>query len=124
LTLIKANFDQAADFSPVKDDIYLSTIKDVSTFNSKEKGTPMIKVQFQVLDSKNGALNRMFFRNFPLAGEGTGFLRTFLKELEIPEKAFTDTSQLIGKQLKIRLKVELWEGQEQSRVVAWYNAKK
>lgn len=116
---IKPDFTDAVSFEAVPDDVYKVRIEKADTFNSQEKGLPMIKLNLVITDTKNDANGRHLFRNVPATGKGSGFLRSLLEVLDIPENTFTDTNVLIGKALKVKTKVEQYEGQDQSRVTAF-----
>ena len=123
---VKPDFSQAADFSPIPNRIYNAVVEDAEDFIAdNDNKTPMIKITYNVLDSapfkdrKGHDANtqgRKLFRNYPLAGRGSGFLRLLLEALKVEEDKFTDTKMLIGKRCKLQANEEEYEGVPQSRV--------
>jgi hypothetical protein len=134
---VKPDFSNAQDFTPVPDDVYTATITAVDEFKSKSTNTPMLEVEFEIMDSKKylssrkdaggkqvelNTQGRKLYRNVPLAGKGAGFLRTFLEAVKIPEDKFDNTTQLMGKRVKVKTGQEEYEGQTRSRIQAFVPA--
>ena len=98
------DFSEAMDFGPGPEDTYEARIVNVDTFTADGSGTPMLEVRYQLYGERAVAQKqdkRQLTRNYPLKGKGTGFLRTFLKAVGIPESSFNDTNLLLNKQVMV-----------------------
>jgi hypothetical protein len=116
---VKPDFTEALDFEPLTPDTYAVVVSKADPFDAKS-GLPMMKLNFSVTENKNGHQDRVLFRNIPLKGKGAGFLRQFLEAVNVPEDQFTDTRQVMGKRLRVKVESEEYEGSLQSRVTAFY----
>jgi len=119
MTQVLPDFSEKQDFGPLPELVYDARIAKADTFKAKDTGTAMLEVEFELFGpvaEANSAAKRHVIRNFPLAGKGTGFLATLLKAVDIPEPAFRDTNQLVGKVVKVATHNETYEGEPRVKI--------
>jgi hypothetical protein len=112
---------EAVSFEPVEPGAYPMSISTAEVKNSKETNTPMLNIGFAFEDPDTAKKAGKVFRNFMLAGKGSGFTRDFLKAaagIEIPAGAAIDfdTDDIVGRHVIAQIGNREYQGQMQNEV--------
>lgn len=117
---IKVDFEgvESGGGRAVKDGVYQATVDKVEETESNE-GNPLLKVEYKL---KNGA---RLYDNISLLPQALWRFKTLLEcvglEVEDGEMEI-DPDDLIGKELKVEVTNERWEGKDRPKVTGYDNA--
>lgn len=118
---ISLNLSNVPDLEAIPEGVYPARIFEVKPTKAKQSGNPMLSVVFTITEGEYA--NQRIFHNLTLVEQSLPFVKRFLRafytkeELSVPTFEL-DTEALVGKECRIRVTRQKYEGTWQNRVRA------
>lgn len=111
--MINIDFSEVKSIEPLKEGDYTATIAKAEETTAKSSGNPMIKIEYDVDETKN-----KLFDNFVLTQNALWKLKELLGALgyETDDVVDLDINELVGQQVLLRVIQEEYNGDTVNRV--------